>query len=90
MKLKKRTQLKLAAVFAGVVAFPETERSTTSSHEITHTLTAQAAGWVDYYRLPQWVREGYADYVGKCHRAESAVDAPHASGVPVPPKERRD
>jgi hypothetical protein len=35
------------------------------AHEITHTLTAQATGWVDYYRLPQWVREGYADYVGK-------------------------
>jgi hypothetical protein len=35
------------------------------AHEITHTLTAQTTGWVDYYRLPQWVREGYADYVGK-------------------------
>ena len=35
------------------------------AHEITHTLTAQAVGWVDYYKLPQWVREGYADYVGK-------------------------
>jgi hypothetical protein len=35
------------------------------AHEITHTLTAQTVGWVDYYRLPQWVREGYADYVGK-------------------------
>jgi hypothetical protein len=35
------------------------------AHEITHTLTAQATGWVDYYRLPQWVREGYADYIGK-------------------------
>jgi hypothetical protein len=35
------------------------------THEITHTLTAQAIGSIDYYRLPQWVREGYADYVGK-------------------------
>ena len=35
------------------------------AHEITHTLTAQAVGSVDYYKLPQWVREGYADYVGK-------------------------
>ena len=35
------------------------------AHEITHTLTAQAVGWVEYYKLPQWVREGYADYVGK-------------------------
>jgi hypothetical protein len=35
------------------------------AHEITHTLTARAAGWISYYQLPQWVREGYADYVGK-------------------------
>ena len=35
------------------------------THEITHTLTVQAVGWFDYYNLPQWVREGYADYVAK-------------------------
>jgi hypothetical protein len=35
------------------------------AHEITHTLTVRAVGWLAYYRLPQWVREGYADYVGK-------------------------
>ena len=35
------------------------------AHEITHTLTVRAIGWLAYYRLPQWVREGYADYVGK-------------------------
>lgn len=35
------------------------------AHEITHTLTVQAVGWLDYYRLPEWVREGYADYVAK-------------------------
>jgi hypothetical protein len=35
------------------------------AHEITHTLTVQAVGWFDYYRLPEWVREGYADYVAK-------------------------
>ncbi|MEP7272443.1 MAG: hypothetical protein ABI882_13150, partial [Acidobacteriota bacterium] len=36
------------------------------AHEITHTLTGQSLGWYDYHvRLPQWVREGYADYVGK-------------------------
>jgi hypothetical protein len=35
------------------------------THEITHTLTAQAIGWLDFYRLPEWVREGYADYVAK-------------------------
>ena len=34
-------------------------------HEVTHQLTGQALGPVRYFRLPQWVREGYADYVGK-------------------------
>src|SRR6201999_1311751 len=35
------------------------------AHEITHQLTGRALGPVRYARLPQWVREGYADYVGK-------------------------
>lgn len=35
------------------------------AHEITHTLTGQAVGPIAYHRLPQWKREGYADYVGK-------------------------
>ncbi len=35
------------------------------AHEITHTLTGQAVGGLNYHRLPQWKREGYADYVGK-------------------------
>jgi hypothetical protein len=35
------------------------------AHEITHSLTGQAIGGIAYHRLPQWKREGYADYVGK-------------------------
>jgi hypothetical protein len=35
------------------------------AHEITHTLTVRAIGWLKYYELPRWVREGYADYVAK-------------------------
>ena len=35
------------------------------AHEIAHTLTGQAIGGVAFHRLPQWVREGYADYLGK-------------------------
>jgi hypothetical protein len=35
------------------------------AHEITHTLTGQTVGAIAYHRLPQWKREGYADYVGK-------------------------
>ncbi|MEO8126564.1 MAG: hypothetical protein ABJF23_01705 [Bryobacteraceae bacterium] len=33
------------------------------AHEITHQLTGEAIGPLLYYRLPRWVREGYADYV---------------------------
>ena len=35
------------------------------AHEITHSLTGQAVGGIAYHQLPQWKREGYADYVGK-------------------------
>ncbi len=35
------------------------------AHEITHQLTGHALGPIRYFELPQWVREGYADYVAK-------------------------
>jgi hypothetical protein len=35
------------------------------AHEICHQMTGSSIGPVRYLRLPQWVREGYADYVGK-------------------------
>jgi hypothetical protein len=35
------------------------------AHEITHQLTGRALGPLRFYKLPRWVREGYADYVGK-------------------------
>jgi hypothetical protein len=35
------------------------------AHEVTHQLTGRALGPVAYLRLPRWVREGYADYIGK-------------------------
>jgi hypothetical protein len=35
------------------------------AHEITHQLTGHAIGPLRFYQLPRWVREGYADYVGK-------------------------
>jgi len=35
------------------------------AHEVTHQLTGRALGPVAYLRLPQWIREGYADYIGK-------------------------
>lgn len=35
------------------------------AHEVTHQLTSRAIGMARFYLLPQYVREGYADYVGK-------------------------
>jgi hypothetical protein len=35
------------------------------AHEISHTLTGQSLGAIDYISLPRWKREGYADYVAK-------------------------
>jgi hypothetical protein len=40
------------------------------THEIVHTLCCRHLGSVRYHRLPQWTREGYADYVAK----GSAID----------------
>jgi len=34
-------------------------------HEVTHELTGRAVGPLRFYQMPQWIREGYADYVGK-------------------------
>jgi hypothetical protein len=35
------------------------------AHELTHELTGRLVGPLGFYKLPQWIREGYADYVGK-------------------------
>lgn len=35
------------------------------AHEIAHHCTGTATGWIAYYWLPDWIREGYADYVGR-------------------------
>lgn len=62
------------------------------AHEITHALTGRELGPLAYLRLPVWVREGYADYVGRGDRfdfddALRAVQAgerradPHRSGL---------
>ena len=34
------------------------------AHEIGHTLTAEHMGLWRYHRLPRWLREGVADYIG--------------------------
>ncbi|WP_263418149.1 hypothetical protein [Terriglobus albidus] len=37
------------------------------AHEVTHSLTVSYIGVWRYHSLPKWLREGYADYVGKGH-----------------------
>lgn len=35
------------------------------AHEIVHSLTCERLGAWRFFRLPDWLREGYADYVGR-------------------------
>jgi hypothetical protein len=51
---------------AGKPAAPPRTLSYYMAHEITHSLTGERLGPLHIWnrRLPQWVREGYADYVG--------------------------
>jgi hypothetical protein len=37
------------------------------AHEVSHGITAKKIGNLAYFRLPVWIREGYADYVAKGH-----------------------
>jgi hypothetical protein len=47
------------------------------AHEIAHSLTGEHLGLAHFYNwaLPQWVREGYADYVGMGGRGEIDIAA---------------
>lgn len=51
------------------------------AHEITHSMTGKAIGPLRFYRLSEWVREGYADYVGKgaSFKYDEALRAFHAN-----------
>lgn len=35
------------------------------THEVAHTITKQAAGWYHHSSLPEYVTEGYTDYLAK-------------------------
>lgn len=35
------------------------------THEVMHGITAARVNLVRYYRLPQWIKEGYADYIAR-------------------------
>jgi hypothetical protein len=35
------------------------------THEIGHTLTKQATGSIRHWQMPEWITEGYPDYIGR-------------------------
>jgi len=35
------------------------------AHEIMHSVTAAHTNIFNYYRLPRWIKEGYADYIAR-------------------------
>jgi hypothetical protein len=62
------------------------------AHEITHHMTSATIGRLAYFRLPAWVREGYADYVGRAAPVDLSSETerlrngdrdfdPHRSGL---------
>jgi hypothetical protein len=50
---------------SGKLVGPDRPLNYYAAHEITHTLAKRAVGWYCHFKLPRWIREGYADYVGK-------------------------
>lgn len=50
---------------SGKVVLGERTLSYFIAHEITHGMTARFLGRYRYQRLPTWLKEGYADYIGK-------------------------
>ena len=53
------------------------------AHEVAHTITKKAAGWYRHTQLPEYVSEGYPDYIarGKSFDYEKARQA-FLSGAP--------
>jgi hypothetical protein len=45
------------------------------AHELTHVMEARTFGRLDGLRYPRWLREGYADYVGKGGAFDMAANA---------------
>jgi hypothetical protein len=54
------------------------------AHEVTHVLVADALSLPESYRLPAWLREGYADYVAHEGRFDRAAALRTLSGATEP------
>jgi hypothetical protein len=67
----------------GVAVAPPRTLDYFIAHELTHELTGRMVGPWRFYLMPQWIREGYADYIGKgdSFRYEEARQA-FLAGVP--------
>jgi hypothetical protein len=53
------------------------------AHEVTHHMTSTSLGRWQYFLLPAWVREGYADYVGRAEPVDLREGALRlAAGAP--------
>lgn len=50
---------------AGQVVGDERTLAYFVAHEIVHSLTCERLGAWRFFRLPDWLREGYSDYVGR-------------------------
>jgi hypothetical protein len=48
----------------GYVAPPPRTLAYFCAHELTHIVTGEHLGFMAYFHLPEWVREGLADYAG--------------------------
>lgn len=50
---------------AGLVVRDERTLAYFIAHEVAHSLTCEHLGPWRFFRLPNWLREGYSDYVGR-------------------------
>jgi hypothetical protein len=70
----------------GYVTTPPRTLAYFCAHELTHVVTGEHTGLIGFLRLPEWVREGFADYVAIEHRQsfEQLRDALGERPVDIP------
>jgi hypothetical protein len=61
---------------SGAAAGPDRPLSYFIAHEVAHHMTSTTLGRWRYFRMPVWLREGYADYVARLGPA-NLTDATH-------------
>jgi hypothetical protein len=66
---------------SGAIMQPPRTLAYYGAHEAAHLLTGRQVGSIDYLSMPEWIREGVADYVGLEGAADYAELANAASGL---------